>query len=136
MAESQTLLLTTNDSAPHKASEGLSLSSILIAFVLLAGAMAWVLQAEIISQGVQLGESVPVVPAVGALLLLTVIGLLLRRFTGRTRLSQGQILYIYAFLCVAVTMSSVGVLRLLFPNITALYYFQTPENNFSELQRY
>jgi len=98
--------------------------------------MVWVLQAEIISQGVQLGESVPVIPAVGALLVLTVLGLALRRFSRRLRLPQGQILYIYAFLCVAVTMSSVGVVRLLFPNITAVYYFQTAENNFAELQKY
>ena len=136
VAESQTGVSTTDHTAPQRGLEGLSFSTILIALVLLAGAMAWVLQAEIISQGVQLGESVPVVPAVGALLLLTVIGLLLRRFSRHIRLSQGQIIYIYAFLCVAVTMSSVGVLRLLFPNITPLYYFQTPENNFVELQRY
>ena len=100
------------------------------------GSLVWVLQAEIVSQGVQLGESVPVIPAVGALLLLTVVGLLLRRFSGRLRLSQGQVLYIYAFLCIAVTMSSVGVVRLLFPNVTAVYYFQTAENDFGELQKY
>lgn len=134
--DSAPVAVTAQENAPRRSLEGLSVISILLALVLLALSMVWVLQAEIISQGVQLGESVPVVPAVGALLLLTVVGLLLRRFTRGLRLSQGQILYIYAFLCIAVTMSSVGVLRLLFPNITAVSYFQTPENNFAELQKY
>lgn len=116
--------------------EGLSPFSVVLALLLLGVSSLWVLHAEIVSQGVQLGESVPVVPAVGALLVLTVLGLLMRRFSRRLRLPAGQVLYIYAFLCVAVTMSSVGVVRLLFPNVTALYYFQTAENGFSELQKY
>lgn len=136
MPESVPTVTTDHDTALPRSLEGLSLTSIILGLVLLALSMVWVLQAEIISQGVQLGESVPVIPAVGALLLLTIVGLLLRRFTKGLRLSQGQILYIYAFLCIAVTMSSVGVVRLMFPNITAVYYFQTAENNFAELQKY
>ncbi|MEN6549865.1 MAG: DUF6785 family protein [Armatimonadia bacterium] len=122
--------------APTSKPEGLSLLTFLLSLVLLALSLFWMLQAGMISQGVQLGESVPVIPALGALLLLTVVGLALRRFSSTLRLSQGQVLYVYAFLCIGVTMNSVGVARLLFPNITAVYYFQTPENDFAELQRY
>jgi len=107
-----------------------------MALVLLAASLFWMLQAGIVSQGVQLGEAVPVIPAVGALLLLTLLGLGLRRLSKRLRLSEAQVLYVYVFLCIAVTMSSVGVARLLFPNITAVYYFQTPENDFASLQKY
>jgi hypothetical protein len=116
--------------------EGLFPWTIVIALVLLAGSLFWMLQAGIISQGVQLGESVPVIPAVGALLLLTLLGLGLRRLSKHLRLSQSQVLYVYVFLCIAVTMNSVGVARLLFPNITAVYYFQTPENDFASLQKH
>jgi len=118
------------------ASEGLSAWAVILSLIFLAASLYWMLQAGIISHGVQLGESVPVIPAVGALLLLTVLGLIVRRLSRRFRLSQGQILYIYAFLCIAVTMNSVGVARLLFPNITAVYYFQTPENDFATLQKF
>ncbi|MBU0609322.1 MAG: hypothetical protein KKI08_15660 [Armatimonadetes bacterium] len=107
-----------------------------MALVLLAASLFWMLQAGIVSQGVQLGEAVPVIPAVGALLLLTVLGLGLRRLSKRLRLSEAQVLYVYVFLCIAVTVSSVGVARLLFPNITAVYYFQTPENDFAALQKH
>lgn len=116
--------------------EGLTWWAIVLALALLAASLFWMLQAGIISQGVQLGEAVPVIPAVGVLLLLTLIGLGLRRLSRHLRLPQSQVLYIYAFLCVGVTINSVGVARLLFPNITAVYYFQTPENNFSTLQQY
>lgn len=116
--------------------EGLSLRVFILSLILLAISLLWMLQAGIISQGVQLGESVPVIPAVGVLLVLTIVGLALRHFSKRLRLTQGQVLYIYAFLCVGVTMNSVGVARLLFPNITAVYYFQSPENEFSTLQKY
>ncbi|MEI6499492.1 MAG: DUF6785 family protein [Armatimonadota bacterium] len=136
MPNSGPTTVVAHDIAPQRPPEGLSVTSIILALILLGLSMVWVLQAEIISQGVQLGESVPVIPAVGALLVLTVLGLALRRFSRHWRLPQGQVLYIYAFLCVAVTMSSVGVVRLLFPNITAVYYFQTAENNFAELQKY
>jgi len=116
--------------------EGLSPWAVVMALVLLAASLFWMLQAGIVSQGVQLGEAVPVIPAVGALLLLTLLGLGLRRLSKRLRLSEAQVLYVYVFLCIAVTMSSVGVARLLFPNITAVYYFQTPENDFASLQKY
>lgn len=127
------------DQAPEperQPSEGLSLWTFLLSLALLVVSLLWMLQAGIISQGVQLGEAVPVIPAVGALLLLTIVGLGLRRFSKRLRLSQGQVLYVYAFLCIGVTMNSVGMARLLFPNITAVYYFQTPENDFASLQKY
>jgi hypothetical protein len=116
--------------------EGLSPWTIVIALVLAAASLFWMLQAGIVSQGVQLGEAVPVVPAVGALLLLTLVGLGLRRLSKRLRLPQSQVLYVYLFLCIVVTINSVGVARLLFPNITAVYYFQTPENDFASLQKY
>lgn len=116
--------------------EGLARPTLLLTVGFLVLSLYWMLQAGIVSQGIQLGESVPVVPAVGALLVLTLLGLAARRVAPRVRVSPGQVLYIYCFLCIAVTMNSVGVARMLFPEATALRYFATPENNFEQLQQY
>lgn len=122
--------------APAPAEERISARTLVLAVVCLGLALFWMLQAEIVSQGVQLGESVPVVPAIGILLALTVISLVLRRFSRRLGIRPGQILAVYIFLCVGATMNSVGVTRMLFPEATALQYFATPENNFQQLQQY
>jgi hypothetical protein len=116
--------------------EGLSIKAVVWAVVLLALSLIWMLYAGMISHGAQLGESVPVVPAVGALMILTLLGLALRRLPGAPRFSQGQVLFVYAFLCVAVTVNSVGVARMIFPQATAAFYFATPENEFHVMQQY
>jgi len=79
---------------------------------------------------------VPVVPAVAALILLTLIAPLLRRFPRALRLSQADILAVYVFLTVSTSMASVGACRLIFPNLTALRYFAEPENNFEAYWKY
>lgn len=115
---------------------GLSWRAALLALIFLALSLIWMLYAGIIGHGAQLGESVPVVPAVGALLVLTLLLPLLRRLPPALRVTRPAVLMVYAFLCIAVSMNSVGVVRLLFPCATALNYFATPENNFSELEQY
>ncbi|NPV45470.1 MAG: hypothetical protein HPY69_00825 [Armatimonadetes bacterium] len=136
MAEAEASIDTTHEQVVLGGGERLSAATVIVAVGFLGLSLFWMLQAGIISHGVQLGESVPVVPAVGALLVLTVLGLTLRRLGWRWRVPPGQVLYIYCFLCVAVTMNSVGVARMLFPEATAVYYFATPENDFETLQKY
>ena len=115
---------------------GLSWRAILLSLVLLAVSLVWMKHAGLVGHGAQLGESVPVVPAVGALLVLTLLLPLLRKLPTWLRLDRAGVLMVYAFLCIAVSMSSVGVARLMFPSMTALYYFESPENNFAEFQQY
>jgi len=115
---------------------GLSWRAIILALVFLVLSLVWMKQAGLVSHGSQVGESVPVVPAVGALLVLTLLLPMLGRLPGFLRLTRPGMLMVYAFLCIAVSMSSVGVARMLFPNSTALHYFATPENNFEEFQQY
>lgn len=115
---------------------GLSWRAALLALVCLVLSLIWVKQAGLVSHGVQLAESVPVVPAVGALILLTLLVPLLQRLPPMLRLNRAGVLLVYAFLCIAVSMSAVGVARMLFPNTTALFYFATPENEFVKLQEY
>jgi len=115
---------------------GLSWRAVVLAGLFLVLSLIWIKIAGLVGHGAQLGESVPVVPAVGALLVLTLLLPLFRLLPRWLRLTRPGVLLIYAFLAVAVSMSSVGVARMLFPNSTALFYFDTTENNFSEFQQY
>ena len=110
--------------------EALSTKTLLLSLALLIVGLIWTRQAEMVSHGAQITESVPVIPAVAALIFLAALAPLLRRLPSWLRLSQAQVLTVYVFLCVATSMSSVGVVRMLFPEITALVYFETPENEF------
>lgn len=132
-ASNQPMEDVATDTHPPEALKG---RGVVLAIILLVLSLLWMFHAGIRAHGAQLGESVPVVPAVGALLILTLAGLALRRFGPRWQLSPGQVLYVYCFLTIAVTMNSVGVARMLFPQMTALFYFQSPENNFATLQQY
>ena len=134
MAIEPTIGTVENGEESAQPSFGLSCSVVVLALVFLALSLIWMLYAGIIGHGAQLGESVPVVPAVSALLVLTLMLPLLQRLPPALRVNRAGVLMVYAFLCIAVSMNSVGVVRLLFPSATALYYFATPENNFSELQ--
>ncbi len=115
---------------------GLSWRSVILAGLFLVLSLVWIKTAGLVGHGAQLGESVPVVPAVGALLVLTLLLPVTRVLPRSLRLTRPGVLLVYAFLAVAVSMSSVGVARMLFPNSTALFYFETTENNFAEFQRY
>jgi len=115
---------------------GLSWRAVALALLSLLGSLIWMKQAGLVSHGAQLGESVPVIPAVGALIALTLLVPLSQRLPRPLRLTRAGVLLVYAFLCIAVSMSSVGVARMLFPNATALFYFATPENDFVKLQEY
>jgi len=116
--------------------EGLTLRAAVWSLVFLAVACIWIQHAGLISHGTQIGESVPVIPAVGAVIVLTLLAPLLRRLPRPFHMSQQQVMLVYIFLCVAVTMPSVGVVRMLFPNTTALFYFASPENDFARFQQY
>jgi len=118
------------------APQGLSVKAVVLSLLLLAGSLYWILRVGMIAHGSQLGESVPVVPAIAGLILLTVIAPLVQRLRRSFRLSRADILIVYVFLSISVSMSSVGVARLLFPNLTALYYFAEPENDFESYWRY
>jgi len=116
--------------------EGLTVRAAVISVLALIGSVLWLRHSGLVSHGVQLDESVPVIPAVAALLVLTPLAPLLGKLSRHLRLSQAQVLLVYMFLCIGVSMSAVGVARMLFPGITALYYFATPENDFAAFQKY
>lgn len=115
---------------------GLSLRALLVAVVLTVLASFWIDQSEVVKFFCQITESVPAVPAVAALVLLVLLNPLLRRLWQRLALSRIEILGVYAFLTVATSMAGCGIVRFFINTIPVLFYFDTPENNFAEYQRF
>ncbi len=133
---------TDNDEVRHHPvsdaaeAEGLTLRAVLWSILWLIVSLVWMQRAGLVSHGTQIAESVPVIPAVGAAIFFTLLAPILRRLPQAFRMSQRQVLLVYVFLCVAMTMPEVGVVRMLFPEITALRYFASPENDFTRFQDY
>lgn len=116
--------------------EGVTFRALAWSLVWLIISCVWVKHAGLLALGTQVDESVPVIPAVMAVLFLTLLAPLLRKLPRFMHMSQQQVMLVYMFLCIAVTMPSVGVIRMLFPEITVLFYFATPENDFARFQQY
>lgn len=120
----------------QQAQRGVTVSAFVISVVLLVVSMIWLSAAGLVGKGAQIGESVPVIPAMGALLVLTLVAPLARKVWRRCSLTQADVLLVYAFLCVSVTCASVGVVRLLLPALTVTQYFASPDNDLGLISSY
>lgn len=112
---------------------GLTLRAAFISLALFVVSLIWMRQAGLIALAAQIGESVPVIPAIGAVLILVALAPLLRKLPRPFHMPEHQILLVYSFLVIAVSMPSVGVVRQILPQITSPYYFAAAENNYSTL---
>lgn len=115
---------------------GLTLRSFVVAVVLSFVCTLWIRRTELIAFACQITESTPPITGIAVLLLLALLRPVLKRLGRWTDLSRAEMVSIYAFVCIATLMSSVGVVRLLIPSVTVPFYFATPENQFGELQKY
>ncbi|HIE50166.1 MAG TPA: hypothetical protein EYP85_00265 [Armatimonadetes bacterium] len=122
--------------ASSVASCRLTLRALLIAVGLTVLGNLWIDRAELVAHVFQGSEAVPPVPAVAFLLLLVALNPLLTRLWRRLALSRAEILFIYCFLAIAITMAGPGIVKYLFPATTALFYFATPENRYEQFQPY
>ncbi len=113
----------------------MTLRAFLLALILLYLGSLWLEKAELITFAANLSNAVPPIQALAGLILLRLLNALLKRWCPRFALTQAEMTVVYVFLCAAMAMMSLGVLRLLFPSITALQYFATPENRFGEFAR-
>ncbi|MGI5817001.1 MAG: DUF6785 family protein [Armatimonadota bacterium] len=105
---------------------------LLIGLVFLVLANLWVRQGELITLASQASMAVPPVPAVAALLILLVgLGLLRRVGFGRK-----EIIGVYAFLTLAVALTSGAAMRFFLPALTVPYYFAAQENRWEEFHEY
>lgn len=112
---------------------GLTWRSAVVAFLLGIVADLWMRGAGMLSHAVQLGESVPPIPAIGALILFLLLNPFLHRLRPRWAFSRAEVFVVFIVLSVVTVINSVGGVRIWFPSLTVLHYFATPENRFEEL---
>jgi len=99
-----------------------------LAFLILAN--LWVRQGALITLAAQVAMAVPPVPALAALLILLAALHLLRRF-GITR---EDVIGVYAFLTLAVALTSGAAMRFFLPALPVPFYFASAENRWAEFQ--
>jgi len=110
---------------------GLTARSVVTAAALSYLFVLWECRASLIGHACQVSEGTPSVPAVAALVVLSAIPLLLRRFP-RLRFSPAELVCIYLVLYLAVPLSGPNSMRQLMPAMTALRYFAAPENHYAQ----
>lgn len=103
-----------------------------LGLLFLVGAGFWIRASEIVASVVYVTESIPAIPAVAALLILLFANYLLRR-SGR-RLTPGELVFAFCFVCVGAMTFGVGVVRFLLALITAPFYFAQTGNRLAEAQ--
>jgi hypothetical protein len=106
---------------------------ILSTILTLAGSF-WDQQTMMVTGTCQLGEAVPPIQAVAALILLLAWNALARRFRPSWALTPLEVLFTYGVVTFAVSLSSHGGAMYFFGYLTPLFYFPTPENRLARLQ--
>lgn len=114
----------------------LTLRSLLLAVLLTWLCGFWVRQAEIVALTCQVTESVPAVPAVGVLVLLVLLNPLGARLHRWLRLSRTELLAVYLFVAIAVSVAGCAIVRFLLALLPSAFYFATPENQFNLVSRW
>lgn len=115
---------------------GLTWRALLLAVGFCVAASYWIEWSEVVTFFCQVTEAVPAVPAVAVLVLLVVLNPLVRRISRTLALDRREVLMIYVFLAVATSMAGCGIARFFINTIPVPFYFDTPENNFAEYQKY
>lgn len=113
----------------NRPQRGFTLRAVVIALILAWLSTIWMKLDGIVSHTIQLGESVPVVPAVAGLCLFLVLNPLLARIKPGLALTRPELVVVFVVLSVTPTINSVGLMRMLLPAVNVPQYFATPENN-------
>ncbi len=109
------------------------LRAYLVGLPLLIGVCIVSVYADMVAKVVQFGVLQVAAPAVAVFLVLALFNRFLVRWFKTEFLSRADILTVYAMLLVGVLVSTRGVIEKLIPPLMFLPYYQTPENNWSEL---
>lgn len=122
-----------NDSGPAipvpESGTGLTFRALFTGTVLAILAGLWMQEAGLYGHAVQLGESVPTIPAVAALVLFLLLNPLLARIHPRLPLRRAEVLVVFVILSITPIINSVGMMRMLLPMMIAPVYYATPENH-------
>ncbi|MFW5868480.1 MAG: DUF6785 family protein [Armatimonadota bacterium] len=105
---------------------------LLIGFVFLVLANLWVRQGALITLAAQVAIAVPPVPALAALLILLGAITVFRRIG----LSREDALGVYAFLTLAVALTSGAAMRFFLPALPVPFYFASTENRWAEFHEF
>jgi Family of unknown function (DUF6785)/Domain of unknown function (DUF6784) len=115
---------------------GLTVRALALAVLLTLLCALWVDQAEVVTFFCQITESVPPIPAIAVIIALVLLNPFLSRVWRRLALRRGEILLVYAFLTVTMTLPGCGIARFFLNTVPVLFYFDTPENRFAEYRQY
>ncbi len=105
---------------------------VLLGLIFLVLANLWVRQGALLTLAAQVAMAVPPVPALATLLVLLAGLGLVRKFGVRRK----EILGVYAFLTLAVALTSGAAMRFFLPALTVPYYFSSTENQWEKFFKY
>ncbi len=121
---------------PEKLVSGLTIRSTALSLIFIWIGNYWLIHTGLITHSTQIGESVPPIPAVAALIFLVAVNPILRRFANFLSLSQAEIIVIYSTVAIAISMSSIGMVRYFLPVLTAPFYYASLENEYALFNQY
>lgn len=107
---------------------GMTIRSVLIGFLAIIPAVFWGVYGDVVSQTDLTSTSLMMPPILILVVLIIVNGLIGRRYPSR-KLTQREMITIYAMLTVAVVLSGMGLLQFLCTTLGAVYHYETPQNN-------
>jgi len=125
------------DADNHRApAQGLTARALLLACGLTIVCGFWVRQGEIVVNACQMTESVPAIPAIAVLVLLVGVGALVAQLGRRLALSRGEMLLIYCFVAIAISMLGCGVIRFWICLLGYPFYYARYDPSLAALHRH
>jgi len=122
--------------SPEQLASGLTIRALILSLIFIGIGNYWLRYTGLIAHSGNFAESVPPIPAVAALVLMVALNPLLRRFVKFLSLSQAEIIVVCSIVAIAISMSSIGMVRYFLPVLTAPFYFATPENEYALFNQY
>ena len=110
----------------------ISLKPFLIVLVLIPFNSYFLIKLEIVHYNL-LTNTVPLSNVVFALVVLTAINWLLKKFIPPVALNQGELMLVYVMLSLATTLGSLSMVSSIVPRIGHAFWFDTPENEWRQL---
>ncbi len=127
---------TSSQEAKINLASGLTIRSMILSVGFVIGGSYWIKYTGLITHSGNFAESVPPIPAVAALILMVVFNPFLKRLIRKISLSAAEIMVTYNIVTIAISMSSIGMVRYFLPVLTAPFYFATPENEYHMFNKY
>ncbi len=135
----QTRVKTTRDSEESKTDErpGVSITprAVALGFLAIIPGVFWGVYGDVVSQ-TDLTSTSLMMPPVLILAALLVANQVIGKLKPESKLSQGELLTIYAMLSVSVVLSGMGMLQFLCTTLGAVPYFKTPQNGWEHYLGY